>query len=326
MPATVTGWSIERYGAPEVLHPVTRPMPTVRTSDVLIRIHASAVTRADGMMRSGSPWVARLFLGLRRPRQNLIGTGFSGEVIAVGAGVTRFAQGDLVFGETGMQFGANASHICVGQDGMLVQKPATLSHEEAAVMCDGPLTSYHFLHHVARIRTDRHVLILGGAGSLGSAAVQIAAAAGCRVTATCSPRNRMFLGQLGADQVVDYTQQGIPDRAGGYDVIFDTIGISGFADMRGKLSDGGEYLCPVLSSAVLRDMLRTRVVGSRRARFAAVGMQQPALLKAHLAQLLSMHAAQTLRPVISRTYPLSDLVEAHRYVDGGHKRGNVVVV
>lgn len=174
MTATLTAWSIERYGAPDVLNQVTRPVPTPGPTEILIRIRASAVSRADGMMRAGQPRFARLFLGLRRPRQNLIGTCLSGDVIAVGDKVTRFAVGDSVFGEAGLRFGANASHICLDESGTLMKKPATLSHEDAAVMCDGPLTSFHFLHTVARLQPGQRVLILGGSGSLGTAAVQIA--------------------------------------------------------------------------------------------------------------------------------------------------------
>jgi len=137
--ATLTAWSIERFGAPEVPNPVTRLMPAPGPTETLIRIRASAVTRADGMMRAGQPRFARLFLGLRRPRQNLSGTGLSGEVIAVGDSVTRFAVGDAVFGEAGMKFGANARHICLDEARALMKKPDALSHEDAAAMCDGPV-------------------------------------------------------------------------------------------------------------------------------------------------------------------------------------------
>ena len=155
MTSTFSAWRIARYGGPERLTPVTVPMPTPGPGEILIRIHASAVSRADGMMRAGRPRFARAFLGLRRPRRNLSGTGLSGEVIAVGEGVRRFAVGDAVFGEAGLNFGANASHICLNEGGTLMHKPATLSHKAAAVMCDGPLTSYHFLLQVAQLRAGQ---------------------------------------------------------------------------------------------------------------------------------------------------------------------------
>ena len=326
MTATLTAWSIERYGAPEVLNPVTRPVPTPGPSEILIRIRASAVTRADGMMRAGQPRFARLFLGLRRPRQNLSGTGLSGEVIAVGDKVSRFAVGDAVFGEAGLKFGANASHICLDESGVLMKKPSELSHEDAAVMCDGPLTSYHFLHKIAQVQRGQRILILGGAGSLGTAAVQIAAAAGAHVTATCSTRNAAFVAGLGADRIIDYTREdftALPDR---YDVIFDTLGVSAFRTAKARLTDAGRYLCPVLTLPLLGAMLHSRLTGGRRALFSAAGLQPPKILRAHLERLLAMMEAGTLSPVLDRVYPLADLIEAHRHTETGHKRGNVVVV
>lgn len=326
MTATLNAWSIARYGAPEVLNPVTRPIPTPGPTEILIRIRASAVTRADGMMRAGQPRFARLFLGLGRPRRNLVGTGLSGEVIAVGDKVSRFVVGDAVFGEAGLDFGANASHICLDEAGVLMKKPAALSHEDAAVMCDGPLTSYHFLHEMAQVHSGQRILILGGAGSLGTAAVQIAAAAGADVTATCSTRNAAFVAGLGAARIVDYTLQDfttLPDR---YDVIYDTLGVSSFAAARPRLTRNGRYICPVLTLPLLFAMLKSRLTGGRRAQFTAAGLLPPAHLRAHLERLLAMTEAGTLSPVLDRVYPLADLIEAHRHMETGHKRGNVVVV
>jgi len=324
--ATLSAWSINRYGAPEVLSPVARPLPTPGPTEILIRIRASAVTRADGMMRAGQPRFARLFFGLRRPRQNLSGTGLSGEVIAVGDKVTRFAVGDAVFGEAGLKFGANASHICLDETGILMQKPAALPHEDAAVMCDGPLTSYHFLHEIAQLQPGQRILVLGGSGSLGSAAVQIAAAIGAHVTATCSTRNVGFVADLGADRVIDYTKEEFTDLPERYDVIFDTPGISSFGAAKKLLTDNGRYICPVLTLPLLGAMLKTRLTGGRRALFTATGLQPPVILRAHLERLLGMTDSGTLSPVLDRVYPLADLIEAHRHMETGHKRGNVVVV
>lgn len=326
MTTTLTAWSIERYGAPEVLNPVTRPVPTPGPSEILIRIRASAVTRADGMMRAGLPLFARPFLGLRRPRRNLSGTGLSGEVIAAGDKVARFTVGDAVFGEAGRNFGANASHICLDESGVLMKKPDALSHEDAAVMCDGPLTSYHFLHEVAKVTPGQRILILGGAGSLGTAAVQIASAAGAHVTATCSTRNAAFVAGMGADRVIDYTRDNYSALPDNFDVIFDTVGISSFGVAKARLTDTGRYICPVLTLPLLGSMLKSRLSGGRRALFTATGLQPPEILRVHLKHLLTMLEASTLSPVLDRVYPLADLIEAHRHMETGHKRGNVVVV
>jgi NADPH:quinone reductase-like Zn-dependent oxidoreductase len=324
MAATFTAWDIPRYGAPEVLTQVTRPLKDPGEGEVLIRIRASAVTRADGMMRAGLPRFARPFLGMMRPRAGLSGTGLSGEVIATGSGVTRFAVGDAVFGEAGLRFGANATHIALPQDGVLLKKPETLGHDEAAVLSDGALTSWHFLHRVGQVRAGQRVLILAGAGSLGSAAVQIAATVGARVAASAGARNADLLAELGADHVIDYAAED-PLRTGSYDLIFDTIGVTTFARARRALAPGGLYMSPVLTPRLLWDMLRTRFTGGRRARFTAVGLDRPEELRAQLAEVLEAIAARRFAPVMDRSYPLEDLVAAQTYVAGGHKRGNVVV-
>lgn len=228
MQTSFNAWSVRTYGGPEVLAPVLRETPVPTEGQILIRIRASAVTRADGMMRAGQPKFARLFLGLSRPRAKLSGTCFSGDVIAVGTGVTRFRPGDAVFGEAGLQFGANASHICLEGSGSIVAKPDTLTHEEAAVTCDGAMTSWHFLTVVAPVKPGDRVLILGGAGSLGTAAIQIAKALGGGVTATASARNGDLLQRLGADRMIDYTTEEALRTGSEYDIVFDTLGVASF--------------------------------------------------------------------------------------------------
>ena len=326
MQTTFEAWEIQSYGPPEVLSPVLRKMPVPTQGQVLIRIRASAVTRADGMMRAGQPKFARLFLGLSRPRAGLAGTCFSGDVVAVGEDVTRFQPGDAVFGEAGLQFGANASHICLEADGSIVKKPKILNYAEAAVMCDGVMTSWHFLTEVAPVKPDDTVLILGGAGSLGTAAIQIAKSLGARVSATASARNAELLQSLGADQTIDYTNDDALQGGSDYNIVFDTLGVSSFDAAKPALADGGRYICPVLGLRLLRDMIVSRIFGSKQAIFAAAGMAKPETHRAHLAHLLDLIAEERFAPVMDRTYPFTDLVEAHQYVATGHKRGNVVVV
>lgn len=326
METTFDAWDVTRYGGPEVLDPVTRPIPTPAEGEVLIRIRASAVTRADGMMRSGTPRFARLFLGLRRPRAGLSGTCLAGDVVAVGRKVTRFAVGDAVFGEAGLNFGANASHICLDAEGSLVAKPDALGYEEAAVMFDGALTSWHFLTRVARVQPGEKVLVLGGSGSLGTAAIQLATALGAHVTATASARNADLLTSLGAHRAIDYHAENALVPGAGFDVVFDTLGVASFGAAGPALAPSGRYVCPVLGLGLLRDMILSRLRGTRRAHFAAAGMLKPEIHRAHLARILDLVAAGRFAPVMDRSYPLGDLVEAHRYVATGRKRGNVVVV
>lgn len=326
METTFDAWNVSHYGAPEVLAPVTRAMPRPAAGQILVRIRASAVTRADGMMRSGQPKFARLFLGWSRPRAGLSGTCFSGDIVAVGEGVTEFSKGDAIFGEAGLQFGANATHICLDADGSLVKKPHTLGYEEAAVMFDGVMTSWHFLTRVAKVKAGEKVLILGGSGSLGTAAIQFATALGADVTATSSARNRELLESLGAGQVVDYNVEDALAQGADYDVVFDTLGVESFVAAKRALADGGRYICPVLGLGLLGDMLFSRISGNKRAHFAAAGMEKPTTHRQEIAEILQLIESERFAPVMDRTYPLADLVEAHLYVETGRKRGNVVVV
>ncbi len=326
METTLRAWSVSRYGGPDVLVPVTRPAPTPKDDQVLIRIRASAVSRADGLMRAGQPKFARLFLGLKRPRAGLSGTCFAGDIVSVGKTVTRFQVGDAVFGEAGMQFGANGSHICLDQGGSLLKKPDTVPYEEAATLCDGAMTSWHFLTRVADVRAGDRVLILGGSGSLGTAAIQFAKTLGAEVTATASARNADLLRTLGADRVVDYKTTDPLKPHAAYDVIFDTLGIASFGAAKSALAKTGSYICPVLSLRLLRDLALSRLFGKKTAKFAAAGLSKPAVHHAELSEILALMAKNQFSPVMDRTYPFSDLVEAHRYVETGRKRGNVVVV
>ncbi|MBB5515895.1 NADPH:quinone reductase-like Zn-dependent oxidoreductase [Rubricella aquisinus] len=325
MTETLTAWQIRAYGTADQLTQIERPLPELKANDVLIKVRASAVTRADSMMLAGTPRFARLFLGLRRPKQDLIGTCYAGEVMAFGSQVTHLRVGDPVFGEAGLRFGANATHLLVDSDGVMLPKPAGLPFEEAATLCDGALTSLNFLQNVAQLTKRQRCLIIGASGGLGTAAVQIAKAMGAEVTAVCGPRNLDLVMGLGADHVVDYTRHPVDQITGPFDVIFDTTGRYPFARMRTALTPKGRYVSPVLTLGLLRAMLVTRMIGRRRALFSATGMKPAAELRPMLAQVLTLIAEEKLTPIIDRTYPLADLPEAQRRVATGHKRGNIVL-
>lgn len=319
-------WTVTRYGGPAVLKPLELSIPQPAPTEVLIRVYASAISRADSMMRAGVPKFARLFLDLKRPRAGLSGTCFSGEVVACGEGVSHFKLGDEIFGEAGLAFGANSTHICLPEKGTLVHKPDFVTHEEAATLCDGALTSWHFLHIVAELKPNENILILGGAGSLGSAAVQFAAALGANITATASRRNAKLVADLGATRVIDYNQTNALADGVHYDVIFDTLGISSFGQAKKALAKRGRYVCPVLSLRLLKDMLVSKLFGLKSARFSATGLERSEVHREHLQAVLSEIEKGAFSPLMDRTYPFTDLVEAHHYVETGHKRGNVVLV
>lgn len=326
MDTMLNAWDVTRYGGPEVLAPISMSVPTPSDRQVLIRIRASAVSRADGMMRAGKPKFARLFLGLKRPRSGLAGTCFAGDVVAVGKEVSKFSLGDKVFGEAGLQFGANASHITLDENASILKKPDDVRYEEAATLFDGAMTSWHFLTRVAALKPREKVLVLGGSGSLGTAAIQFAKAIGAEVTATASSRNLELLESLGADHVVDYAQADPFERAAEFDVVFDTLGVSSFGAAKPALSKAGRYVCPVLGLVLLRDMILSGLFGHKKAMFAAAGMSKPEVHREELREVLDLMAQELFSPVLDRTYPLADLVEAHRYVETGRKRGNVVVI
>jgi NADPH:quinone reductase-like Zn-dependent oxidoreductase len=217
-----------KYGSPDVLELKEVEKPTPKDNEVLVKIYASSATAADCMMRQGTPFYGRLFLGLRKPHPSITGTGFAGVIEAVGKAVKRFQVGDSVFGETGMGFSTNAEYVCLPEDGVLSTLPNNLTYEEAAPICDGALTSFSFLKDIGEIQSGQSVLINGASGSLGSAAVQIAKSFGADVTGVCSTTNLELVKSLGADKVIDYTSEDFTQTRQTYDIIFDTVGKSSF--------------------------------------------------------------------------------------------------
>lgn len=326
MQATMNAIVASDYGTADVLElrRVERPVPG--NGQVLVKVYAASATRADSMMLSGKPYVGRLVTGMRRPKHAIPGTGFAGEVVAVGEGVRRFASGDRVFGETTIGFSTNAEYVAVNEDGVIVHLPDNLTYGEAAPICDGALTSLLFLKEIANVKPGMRVLINGAAGSLGSAAVQLARLMGADVTGVCGTRNIGLVRSLGADRVLDYTNEDFTQSADTYDVIFDTVGKSSFMKSRRALKNGGKYISPVLSFPLLLQMLGTSLFGSRKAVFAAAGLKKDAELRELVLDLVSMVKNRELKTVIDRQYPLEKTAEAHRYIAAGHKKGNVVVI
>lgn len=316
---------LTRYGAPDNIEVTTITRPTPKANEVLVKVFATPVTTADTMMRRAEPAIARLILGFTRPRNNIMGTGFAGKVVAVGEDVQDFAVGDRVYGESGVGFSANAEYVCVAQDGTIDWAPLAMSYEEAATLCDGPLTSYHFLKTLGQVRAGHSVLIIGASGSLGTAAVQIAVALGAKVTGVCSSRNVELVKSLGAGAVIDYTETDITQTDGTYDVIFDTISAASFSSTKHLLRAEGVYLSPVLKFSLLLEMLCTRFFSARKAKFAAAGMLPPQQHREYLEQINQLISQSKLKVVIDRKYPLAEAMAAHRYVDTGRKRGNVVL-
>ena len=314
-----------KYGSADVIQIKEVEKPVPQDNQVLIKTCATSVTAADGMIRKGSPYFGRLFLGLFKPKHSISGTGFSGIVEAVGPGVTQFEIGDQVYGETGTAFGAHAEFVCVPEDGVMIKKPENISHEEAAPLCDGALTSMNFLKNLGQIKPGQEVLINGASGGLGTSAIQLAKYFGAKVTAVCSGPNQKLVSSLGADYVIDYTQEDFTKTGKTYDIIYETVGKRSFSDCKSALGPNGVYISPVLGLSLLFQMLWTSQVGAKKALFSATGLLPSAELNMLLKELNPIIEGGHLKTVIDRRYSLGDIADAHRYVDTGHKKGNLVV-
>jgi NADPH:quinone reductase-like Zn-dependent oxidoreductase len=314
----------DRYGPPEVLHLEDVPKPTPREGDVLVKIHATTVTSGDWRVRSlalprGFGPFGRLAFGVFGPRQRILGSELAGEVEAIGKDVTSFAVGDAVFAFPGARMGSYAEYRTMPADGPIVRKPPNLTFEEAAALSFGGSTALDFFRR-GRLQRGEKVLINGASGGVGTAAVQLAKHFGADVTGVCGPANLDLVKSIGADRVVDYTQEDFTRQGRTYDVILDAAGTAPFARVKRSLSAGGRLLM-VLGG--LGDLLRAPVASWTSGRRVVAG---PAAEKPEYLRLLAeLAAAGTYRPVIDRRYRLEQIVEAHAYVDTGRKRGNVVV-
>ena len=296
-----------RYGPPEVLRLEELATPVPRENEVRIRILATAVTSSDCYVRglNLSPAyriMARLALGWNAPRQPVLGMVLSGEVDSVGPDAKSFEVGERVFGFNQRRFGTYAQYVCWPEDGLLATRPASLTDEEAAAIPYGGLLALHFLRK-ADVRAGQRVLIYGASGAVGTSAVQLARHLGAEVTGVCSAANVDLVASLGATTVIDYTREDFADRAARYDLIFDAVGKK-------------------KSATALR---RCRHVLTPNGACISVDDGTPKLRREDLVLLGELATKGEIRPVIDRTYALDDIVEAHRYVDNGHKRGNVVI-
>jgi NADPH:quinone reductase-like Zn-dependent oxidoreductase len=309
------------YGPPESVRVVEIATPEPSPGEVLVRVRASAVNRTDVGYRAGTPPIVRVFAGLRRPKFQVLGTEFAGTVEAVGEGVTSVAPGDRVCGYNEKTFGAHAEYMTIAADGSITTIPGELDFEEAAPSFEG---SHYALANLRAgdVGNGTDLLVYGATGAIGSAAVQLAKGFGACVTAVCGTANVALVENLGADRVIDYQSEDFTAHGATYDVVFDAVGKSSFAACKPLLRPRGLFLATELGPFPWNPLLAltTRVGRGRRVKFPLPTDNQEIVR-----YLRDRIEAAEFRPVIDRTYPLSDIVEAYRFVETGHKVGNVVL-
>jgi NADPH:quinone reductase-like Zn-dependent oxidoreductase len=311
----------DRYGPPEVLRIEEVPRPVPGAGDVLIRVRASTVSQTDTHIRRAN-FLWRLLLGWSRPRHRTLGVDLAGVIEAVGRDVTEFKVGDEVFGMVGWRQGAHAEYVTLPETASIAEKPANLTLEEAASICDGAMQALATLRAGA-VGKGTRLVVYGASSSLGTAAVQIAKHLGAHVTGVTSTKNLDLVRSLGADEVIDYTSEDLTTRGPIQDVVIDAVGKYAFFWGRKALKPGGTYVETDFGPHRLHTLVMwpaSRWLGSRRLRFGAGRRSRTDVLL--MKELID---AGTYRPVVDRTFPMEQVVEAHRYVEGWHKVGNVVL-
>lgn len=308
-----------QYGPPEVLQiqEVSKPIP--KKNEILIKIHATAVNSGDWRLRKADPFAARLFFGLFKPRIQILGIVFSGEVASVGDEVKKFKVGDEVFGHADLKCGCYASYKCLSENASIALKPSNISHTEAAIIPFGAVTALHFLKK-AKLKPGQKVIVIGASGAVGSAAVQLAKVFGAQVTGVCSSANAEWVKAMGADKVIDYHKEDFTQNGEIYDVIFDAVnGI----DLRKSVHSLSPQGTMILSASNFTDMFQSfwMGLGSKQKYLSGVTSHSSAAI-VFLKELIESGQYQ---PIMDRTYPLEQIVEAHTYVEQGHKKGNVAI-
>lgn len=310
-----------KYGSPEVaqLEEIAPPVP--RDHEVLIKVHATTVNRTDCGFRSAEYFIVRFFSGLFRPKNKVLGNEFAGEIEKVGKNVTLFAPGDKVFGYNDTRFGAHAEYMVMAAQGAITTMPDNITYEEAAPVTEG---AHYALCDIraAKIKSGQQVLINGATGAIGSAAVQLVKHLGAEVTAVCDTPNIALVKSLGADEVIDYTQQDFTQLPQSFDVVFDAVGKSSFGKCKPLLKKNGIYMSTELGYMSQNPFLAliTPLLGGKRVLFPI-----PTISKEDVVFLKELVVTGKYKPVIDRYYALEEIVAAYKYVEAGKKTGNVVI-
>jgi NADPH:quinone reductase-like Zn-dependent oxidoreductase len=311
----------EKYGPPEVLKLSVVEKPVIGENEILVKVLAAPVTVGDVRLRKADPFMARTFNGLFKPKRKILGMNFAGVVEDTGKDVRLFKKGDKVFGSTEFNFGTYAEYLKINEDSVITNIPSGISYEEASTVPFGTLTSLHFLRK-GKIKKGDKVLVYGASGSLGTAGVQLAHYFGAEVTGVCSTSNIDLVKSLGADRVIDYTKEKISDYEETYDIVYDAVGKSPFSECISVLNNEGYYLRSVHYGLI--PIIRgwwTKMTSSKKV-IGGISIERQEDLKF----LAGIMEEGKFKPVIDKTYSMEQIAEAHRYVDQGHKKGNVVVI
>ncbi len=315
-----------KYGPPGELQLKEVEKPAPKDNEVLIKIHATTVTSSDCNVRNFTfvPTMfklpARFMFGVFKPRINILGMDLAGEIEEVGKDVKLFKQGDLVFGGTGNTLGAYAEYKCLPEDAVLTIKPTNTTWVEAAAVFLGAHTALFYLRDMGNIQSGQKILIYGASGAIGTFAVQLAKYYGAEVTGVCSTTNLELVKSLGADKVIDYTVDDFSRNGETYDLIFDAVGKTSFSDCRRSLKQKGIFLPVLLGFSEIVQMIFTSMIGNKKVKGG------PAVERVEdLNFFKKLIEAGKLRPVIDKQYQLEQIAEAFRYVEKGHKKGNVVI-
>lgn len=317
-----------QYGPPEVLQIKDVPKPEPKANEVLIKIHATTVNRTDTGFRQPEYFIVRLVGGLFKPKRTIQGSEFAGEIEAVGKDVTSFKVGDSAFGLSTYKFGTHAQYICVAETGSIAHKPVNLNFNEAAAICDGLFLAINYIRKINFSNTPK-ILVNGATGSIGSACVQLAKYYGSHVTAVCNNKNLELIKSLGADVLIDYTQEDFTKGSQLYDVVLDTVGKSSFFKCKNIMKLGGIYFSTELGYlsqnvflGLLTPLLSKLPGGKKRKK---VLFPIPTDRKEDIEFFKELVESGKYKPVIDRVYPMEQIIEATKYVETGEKTGNVVI-
>ncbi|TAL59790.1 MAG: NAD(P)-dependent alcohol dehydrogenase [Bacteroidetes bacterium] len=313
-----------KYGPPEVLQFKEVNKPSPENKELLIRVYTVFVGIEDLMQRKGKPYFGRIFVGFTKPGKPILGTEFAGEIEEVGKDVKLFKKSDRVFGVTGFGFGCYASYMCMPESGLLSIKPPNITNEEAAPIC-GALAAWNLLKVIANIQSGQKVLIYGASGSIGLAAVQIAKRFGVEVTGVCSSSNVEMVKSLGADNVIDNASEDFAKNGLTYDVILDVSGNPLSFRFKNSLTKRGFYLTTYPTISILFQTLWTSFFNGKKVVFSATAFKQVSERLTFLKELIKLFKEGKLKTIIDQSFQLEQMVEAHRYIERGLERGNVVV-